>query len=53
MLIGGFLKLETEMYKDVGEEIIFKLKLILDKLDKILKKNEEELPDPYISRDRT
>ena len=35
------------MYKDVGEEIIYKLKLILDKLDKILK-NEQKYKNPLV-----
>ena len=45
--------MQAEIQKDIGEEIIMKLKEIEFKLNKLLKKkNEEELQDPFMVRDR-
>ena len=38
--------MKNEWSEDIGEKIIFKLKTIIDKLDKILK-NEKELPNTF------
>ncbi len=38
------------MYSDIGEEIIFKLKEIITKLDKIIKDNEEKCKDLHLAR---
>ena len=40
---GGFLKLETELRKDIGEEVILSFKIFLSKLDKLIKQNEKNL----------
>ena len=53
LLRGGYLKLETKFNKDIGEEILFKLKKIIAKFDKILNKNGKEQQDPSVVRDRT
>mgnify|MGYP001610084163 FL=1 len=48
------MKEEIEMQKDVGAEIIMKLKDLMFKLNKISeKKNEKELPDSHISGNRS
>jgi hypothetical protein len=43
--------MQTELQRDLGNEIIMRLKDLIAKLNKLQEnKNEEELPDPYISR---
>jgi hypothetical protein len=43
--------METEMHSDIGEEIIFKLRQIISKLDRIIKNNEEKFPNPSLAGD--
>ena len=44
--------MDTSNYSDLGEEIISKLKDIIEKLNKMnLNKNEEEFAITHISRD--
>ena len=46
--------MQTEIEKDLADEIIMKLKELITKYNKLLEKqNEKEFSDPYISRDRT
>lgn len=46
--------MQTEIEKDLGDEIIMKLKDLIAKYNKLLEQqNEKEFTDPHISRDRT
>ncbi len=46
--------MQPEIKNDIGEEILFRLKVLISKLNKILNiKNEEEFTTPYMDRNRT
>jgi len=42
--------MENDFGKDISEEIIIKLKIILDKLNELIKKNEKERSNPPVYR---